>query len=584
MDIFDVLRLLGGLSMFLFGMGLMGDALEKRAGGSLKAMLERLTGRRLTGFLMGLGVTAVIQSSSATTVMVVGFVNSGIMSLAQAINVIMGANVGTTVTAWILSLTGIEGSNIFVQLLKPTSFTPLLAIIGVYLYMMTKVGKRRDTGLILLGFATLMFGMDTMSGAVSGLGDVPAFKNILLAFSNPLLGAFAGALLTAIIQSSSASVGILQALSATGAVSYAAAIPIIMGQNIGTCVTALISSVGANKNAKRAATVHLCFNVIGTLVWLAVFSLAKALLDMPFIYQQIDQMGIAVVHTGFNLLCTALMLPMAKQLERLAYLIIPDREEKDEIVELDERLMATPALAVQQSRSITADMAKTAGQAITKAIELLTSFSAEAAEEVRKAEDKTDYYEDVLGSYLVKLSARQMSETDSREAGELLHMIGDLERLGDHAVNIVEAAEELHEKKLGFSAQALQELKTLTDAVNEIVDLSISSFLNDDLDMASKVEPLEELVDMLREQLRSRHILRLQTGVCSIETGFIWLDLLTNLERIADHCSNIALCVLEKATDDMELHNYQQKLKAHSPSFSRDLEQYAIKYALPEKI
>ncbi|MEA4964669.1 MAG: Na/Pi cotransporter family protein [Oscillospiraceae bacterium] len=580
MDFFNFLSLIGGLSLFLFGMSVMGSALEKRAGGSLKTLLARLTSGRMAGFLTGLGVTAVIQSSSATTVMVVGFVNSGLMTLRQAINVIVGANVGTTVTAWILSLTGIQSGNVFVQLLKPSSFTPVLALVGIVLYMGARSGRKKDTGLILLGFATLMFGMEAMASAVSGLRDVPEFRNMLLVFTNPLLGVLAGALLTAVIQSSSASVGILQALSSTGQVTYGAAIPIIMGQNIGTCVTALLSAVGANKNAKRAALVHLCFNIIGTAVWLTVFVSANALLRFSFVQESVGPLGIAVVHTTFNLLCTALMLPATGLLEKLSYRLIPDRKRAEAQTELDERLMATPTIAVERCRVVTETMAADAAGAWKDAVAMLQRYDAATATKIRAREDEVDHYEDILGTYLVKLGAHEMSDQDSTEAVKLLHMIGDLERISDHAVNILESAEELREKKIHFSKEAERELGVLCSAVLECMDLAMTAFLKSDLKVAVQVEPLEQVVDMLKTQLRSRHILRLQRGECSIEMGFVWSDLLTDLERTADHCSNIAGCVIEMSHDSLDLHAYLGGVKAGSQAFLERYDAFAQKYAL----
>jgi phosphate:Na+ symporter len=580
MNLFDGLTLIGGLCLFLFGMSVMGSSLEKRAGSGLKTLLGRLTTGKMAGFLTGLGVTAVIQSSSATTVMVVGFVNSGLMTLKQAINVIMGANVGTTVTAWLLSLTGINSGDVLVRLLKPSSFTPVLALIGILLYMGGRSSKRKDTGMILLGFATLMFGMETMSSAVSGLRDVPQFSQILLMFSNPILGVLAGALLTAVIQSSSASVGILQALASTGAVTYGAAIPIIMGQNIGTCVTAILSSVGANKNAKRAAAVHLCFNIIGTSVWLAVFWSANAIFKFSFVANGIDQFGIAVVHTAFNLLCTALLLPATGLLEKLACRLIPDAQETENNPELDERLMATPTIAIQRCRVITDAMATEAMSALTSALNTLKQYDAPAAERIRQQEANADRYEDELGSYLVKLSTHDMTDRDSRESAKLLHMIGDFERISDHAVNILESAEEMRTKEITFSPVAQQELSVLTAAVGEILDLAKTAFLNDDVKTAVLVEPLEQVVDTLKDQLRSRHILRLQSGDCSIEAGFVWADLLTDLERVADHCSNIAGCIIELTHDSLDLHRYLDGIKVGSPAFTEQYEIYARRYAL----
>ena len=580
MDLFDVLTVLGGLSLFLFGMNLMGASLEKRAGSSLKILLGKLTSRKILGFLTGMGVTAVIQSSSATTVMVVGFVNSGLLTLRQAISVIMGANVGTTVTAWILSLTGLDGDNFFVMLLKPTSFTPILALIGVVLTMMAKSDKKKDVGMILLGFAVLMFGMDTMSGAVAGLEEVPEFRNILLMFSNPVLGVLAGAGLTAIIQSSSASVGILQALSATGQVTYGAAIPIIMGQNIGTCVTAMISSVGANKNAKRAAVVHLLFNIVGTAVWLAVFYGINAVVQFSFVSHSIDQLGIAVVHTAFNILCTALLFPFSGLLEKMACRLVPDTKAPEKIQILDERFLATPSVAIDRCQEVAETMARISMDALKTSCQLIEHYDPKSAQAVRETEQEADQYEDMLGTYLVKLGRADLNAADSRETAKLLHIIGDFERISDHAVNLVESAEEIRNKGLSFSVHAKQELAVLTAAVGEVMDLALDAFLQNDPALAAKVEPLEQVVDTLKEQLRNRHILRLQKGECTIELGFVWSDLLTSLERVADHCSNIAGCVIEMSHDSLDVHEYLDNVKAGGPGFLRAYEAYAQKYAL----
>ncbi len=580
MDIFNVLTLIGGLSLFLFGMSVMGQALERRAGDQLRTLLGKLTDRKIAGLLTGLGVTAVIQSSSATTVMVVGFVNSGIMTLKQAINVIMGANIGTTVTAWLLSLAGIDSGNLFIKLLKPSSFTPILALIGIIFYMFCKSAKKKDTGMILLGFATLMFGMETMSGAVSGLQDVPAFQQMFIMFKNPLLGVLAGAVLTAIIQSSSASVGILQVLAVTGQVSYGAAAPIIMGQNIGTCVTAMISSVGANKNAKRAALVHLSFNIIGTAVWLAVFCVLKAILRPAILDEPASRLGIAVAHSVFNVLCTLLMLPLSNFLEKLVTILVPDDKRSDAVAELDERLFATPSIALERCHAVAADMAETAAASLKDAMVSLRGYTPELAASIREKEDKTDHYEDILGTYLVNLSTRQISEADSREAAKLLKMIGDFERIADHAVNILESAEELRDKKLRFTEDALSELTVVSAAVRDILDLSLTAFLHNDLNAASLVEPLEQVIDQLKEQLRTRHILRMQKGDCSIDAGFAWSDLLTNLERTADHCSNIAGCVIDIAHGNMDIHQSLRTFRADSEDFRQRFQEYQYKYAL----
>ena len=582
MNLFDVLTLVGGLSLFLFGMNLMGAALEKRAGHGLTTILGKLTGSKMAGFLTGLGVTAIIQSSSATTVMVVGFVNSGIMTLKQAINVIMGANVGTTVTAWLLSLTGIESGNTLVQLLKPSSFTPVLALIGIVLMMMPNSNnKKKDTATILLGFATLMVGMETMSDAVAGLKTVPEFQSILTMFTNPVLGVLAGAVLTAIIQSSSASVGILQALSSTGAINFGAAIPIIMGQNIGTCVTALISSVGTTRNARRASVVHLSFNIIGTVLLLVLFSAARAIFDLAaFTDAAATEWGIAVAHSTFNILCTAILLPASGLLEKLSYKIIPEpvtaKEEKR--IELDERLMATPAVALSRCRIVTCDMAAVSMDALRMAVEMFDNYDADKATFIRDEEAQADEYEDILGSYLVKLSTHSMSPEDSREAAKLLHLIGELERISDHAVNILESAEELREKGLVFSEDARRELGYMFAAVEETVDMAMAAFENDDLNLAARVEPLEEVVDVLKGQLRSSHILRMQRGECSIEAGFVWSDLLTDLERVSDHCSNIAGCVIEMSNEGLSLHGYLSTVRHESAEYAVVYSEYADKY------
>ena len=580
MDIFNVLTMIGGLSLFLFGMNIMGQSLERRAGGKLRSLLGKLTTNKIVGLLTGLGITAVIQSSSATTVMVVGFVNSGLMTLKQAINVIMGGNVGTTVTAWILSLAGIDSNNLFIKLLKPSSFTPALALVGIIFYMFCKNDKKKDTGMILLGFATLMFGMETMSGAVSGLRDVPAFQSLFVMFQNPILGVLAGAILTAIIQSSSASVGILQALAATGQVSYGAAIPIIMGQNIGTCVTAMISSVGANKNAKRAAMVHFSFNVIGTAVWLTVFCLVKSILTPVILSESASLLGIAVIHSIFNILCTILMLPLSGFLEKLVTWLVPDAQKPEIQTELDDRLLITPPIALKRCREVAADMAETAVSALKDSLTSLRGYSPELAASIREKEELTDHYEDLLGTYLVKLSAKQISAADSTEAAKLLKIIGDFERISDHAVNLLESAEELENKGLAFTSSAVSELEIISSAVNEILDLSLTAFLADDIKSASMVEPLEEVIDGLKEQMRTRHILRLQQGLCSIAAGFIWADLLTNLERTSDHCSNIAGCVIDMAQRNMNIHETLRSTKNDSEDFQQGFKSYAKKYTL----
>lgn len=580
MDIFNMLTMLGGLSLFLFGMNVMGQALERRAGERLRFLLGRLTTNRAAGLLTGLLVTAVIQSSSATTVMVVGFVNSGLMTLKQAINVIMGANIGTTVTAWILSLSGIDSGNVFVRLLKPSSFTPILALVGIIFYMFLKDARKKDTGMILLGFATLMFGMETMSGAVAGLAEIPAFQSLFLLFQNPLLGVLAGAFLTALIQSSSASVGILQALAVTGRVSFGAAIPIIMGQNIGTCVTAMVSSIGANKNAKRAAMVHLLFNVIGTVILLGAFCVVKIIFAPVILQEAVTLFDIAVIHSAFNLLCTMLMLPLSGFLEKLVTGLVPEGKQPQAPVELDERLMITPPIALERCREVTADMAETAAEALKEALHTLREYSAKEGEAIREKEEKTDRYEDSLGTYLVQLSTKPMSEEDRREAAKLLKAIGDFERISDHAVNLLESAEEMQEKSLSFTGTAVSELWVIASAVDEILELSLTAFLKDDGEKAALVEPLKQVIDQLKEEMRVHHILRLQQGSCSIEAGFVWSDLLTNLERTAAHCSNIAGCVTDITPQNMNLHESLREFRSGSREFQENFKAYARKYAL----
>ena len=580
MDIFNVLTMIGGLCLFLFGMNIMGESLERAAGSGLRSLLGKLTTSRALGFLTGLAVTAVIQSSSATTVMVVGFVNSGLLKLGQAINVIMGANVGTTVTAWILSLSGIDGDSLLIQLLKPTSFTPVLALLGIIYYMFVKDRSKKDIGLILLGFATLMFGMDTMSDAVSGLRDEAWFADLFLLFTNPILGVLAGAVLTAVIQSSSASVGILQALSSTGQVSYAAAIPIIMGQNIGTCITAILSSVGATKNAKRAALVHLLFNILGTAACLILYLLFRAAFAPQFLNDSVNRLGISLCHTAFNVACTLLLLPSGNLLEKLVCKLVPDSEEPEETVDLDERLLATPPMALERCRAVACEMAECASESLHTAVLALSEFTPERAKAVRKGESKTDYYEDILGTYLVKLSALQISPADSAEAAMLLKAIGDFERIGDHALNIIEAAEELQEKGLAFSAPAKKELSVLVSAVEEVVVLALRSFRDGDLATAGLVEPLEEVIDDLKEQLRLRHIIRLQQGNCTIDAGFVWSDLLTGLERIGDHCSNIAGCIIDLHHHDMNTHKALRSARVEDKHFGDNYRAFADMYHL----
>lgn len=580
MSIFNVLNLLGGLCLFLFGMSLMGQALERRAGSSLRPLLEKMTQSRLKGLLAGLGVTAVIQSSSATTVMVVGFVNSGLMTLRQSIGVIMGANIGTTVTAWILSLSGIEGNSLLVQMFKPSTFTPILAVIGIVLYLFLKNDKKKDTGMILLGFATLMFGMEAMSAAVSVLRDVPEFSRLFLLFTDPLLGVLAGALLTGIIQSSSASVGILQALASTGQVTFGAAIPIIMGQNIGTCVTALLSSIGTNKNARRAALVHLNFNVIGATVGIILFYIIRAVAAPLLLTQPATEWGIAVAHSVFNVLCTLVLLPLGGMLEKLVMRLVPEDKKPQREAELDERLLATPALALERCRTLIADMASYAMESMRESLGAVLVCTPKAAENIREDEARTDHYEDIIGSYLVKLSARKIGETDSALAAEYLRLIGDFERIADHSVNILESAEELKNKGISFSPAARQEYQIMSAAVQEVTGLAYTAFVTGDIGAARRIEPLEQVIDDLKEELRTRHIRRMQQGTCGIEAGFIWSDLLTDLERVSDHCSNIACCILEGIDHNLHRHEVLQSIRENSASFDADYAAFQEKYAL----
>lgn len=582
MDIFSVFTLCGGLAFFLYGMTTMSKSLEKMAGGKLERTLKRMTSNPLKSLLLGAGITIAIQSSSAMTVMLVGLVNSGVMELGQTIGIIMGSNIGTTLTAWILSLTGIESESVFVNLLKPENFSPLIALAGIILIMGSKKQRRRDIGRIMVGFSILMYGMELMKNAVSPLADLPEFSSLLTAFNNPLLGVLVGAVFTGIIQSSAASVGILQALALTGSITYGMAIPIIMGQNIGTCVTAMISSVGANKNAKRAAVVHLMFNIIGTTVWLAVFYGINHVVQFAFVGQSIDQLGIAIVHTAFNVLCTALLFPFSSLLEKLACHLVPDTKSPETIQILDERLLSTPSVALVRCQEIAETMARISMDALKTGCHLLKQYDPKSAQAVRETEQEADQYEDMLGTYLVKMGRSNLSDKDSRQVSKLLHIIGDFERISDHAVNLVESAEEMRNKGLNFSIYAKRELEILTAAVSEIMDLSLEAFLKDDPSLAVKVEPLEEVVDTLKEQLRNRHILRLQKGECTIELGFVWSDLLTNLERVADHCSNIAGCIIEMSHDSLDVHEYLDNVKAGSPGFLQAYEAYARKYALVE--
>lgn len=579
MTIFDVLDLVGGLALFLFGMNIMGAALEKKAGGQLKSLLGKMTSNPIKGFLLGAGVTAVIQSSSATTVMVVGFVNSGIMTLRQAIGVIMGANVGTTITAWLLSLMAIDGAG-FMQFLKPSSFVPVLAIIGVAMIMFKKDNKSKDTATIMLGFATLMTGMSIMSESVADLKDVPEFTQILTAFSNPALGVLAGAGITAIIQSSSASVGILQALSVTGAIPFSTAIPVVMGQGIGTTVTALISSAGANKDAKRAAFAHFYFNAISTPILLAAFYGLNAVIGFDFLDNKVDEFWIAIINTAFKMCCVALWMPFTKLLEKIATVTVRDKDEKEHYEILDDRLLATPAVAVERCKTVTERMAEISKIAIDGALDLLTNYDKELYDKVVEYEKKADRYEDRLGSYLVKVSALELSDKDAAEATKLLHIIGDLERISDYAVNILHSVDEIRDKKLNFSGDCQKELEVMMNAVRGVIELSYEAFTSGDLEKAILVEPLEQVVDDLKDGLKARHINRLQKGECTIELGFVLTDLLTNLERVSDHCSNIAGLIIEISHNGMDIHKYLKKVKKGENDFNERYAEFSQKFSL----
>ena len=598
MDLFDILSLVCGLALFLYGMDVMGTGLKKSAGRKLKTILGNLTSSKFKGFLLGLVVTAVIQSSSATTVMVVGFVTSGTMLLSQAISVILGANIGTAVTAWITALNGIEGgkeATAWLNYLKPDAWMPILALIGIGCIMFAKKDKHKDLGSILMGFAVLMVGMSLMSDAVGGLKGDPNFTQILTLFNNPILGVLAGIALTAIVQSSSASIGILQALSVTGAISYGMGIPIILGQNIGTCVTAMISSISANKNGKRTAVVHLLFNVIGVVFWLSMYYLVGWILNIAGVFDYftiangtpISMFGIAIVHTIFKILAVAAMWPFTKLLEKLACAIVRGDDKKgDEYTQmLDERLLETPSVALDNARRVVARMAEISIGSLKKSLTLFDNYDEDVAQEIRDEEDKIDIYEDVLGSYLVKLSSKSMSERDSVDTTTLLHIIGDLERISDHSVNIVESAEEIKDKNIAFSIYATNELRTLRGAVNEILDVTLDAYLRSDFDQASLVEPLEQVVDYLRDQIKLRHTIRLQKSLCSIELGFILSDILTNLERVSDHCSNVAGCMIEMSRHEtLDIHNYLHGVREECKEYKARYAEYMTKYALPKDV
>ncbi len=590
MDLFSVLTMIGGLALFLYGMNVMGDGLSKISGGRLEKLLEKLTSNPLKAVILGAGVTAVIQSSSATTVMVVGFVNSGVMKLTQAVGIIMGANIGTTVTSWILSLSGIESNNFFISLLKPTSFSPILAIIGIAFLMFSKKEKKKDIGTILIGFAVLMFGMETMSGAVKPLADVPEFTGILTMFSNPLLGLLVGTILTAVIQSSSASVGILQALCITGSVSFGTAIPIIMGQNIGTCVTALLSAIGANKNAKRAALIHLYFNLIGTIGFMVIFYALNYFIHFSFLSDSASAAGIAVVHSVFNIVATLFLLPFSRGLEKLACITIRDDDAEKALMSqaekdfklLDSRFLETPGFATEQCKVVAANMAELTKEALYLSMDLITKFDKKKAKRVEELESEIDQYEDQLGTYMVKLSQKYLSEKDSHTLSIILHCLSDFERISDHAVNIMYSAKEMFEKELSFSKKAVEELAVYTDALKEIIDISVDVFEKEDTEKAALVEPLEEVIDYLKAELKQRHVKRLQKGKCTIEMGFVLSDITTSYERISDHCSNIAVCLMQVKEDGYDTHEYLDDIKhINNEAFKEKYKEYKKKYLLP---
>lgn len=584
MGLSSVLSFLGGLALFLYGMHVMGDGLEKTSDGRLEKTLEKMSNTTVKGLLLGAGVTAVIQSSSATTVMVVGFVNSGIMKLYQAIGIIMGANIGTTITSWILSLTGIKSDNPIMEFVNPKNFSPIIAIIGVILVVFFRDSKKKSIGSILIGFALLMFGMTSMGAAMEPLADNPDFANFLIIFQNPVFGVLAGALLTAIIQSSSASVGILQAISSTGTISISTAIPIVMGQNIGTCVTALLSCIGAKKNAKRAALVHLYFNVIGTIIVSILFYVSNLVFRFNFINNIATPAEIAIIHTFFNVIVTILLFPFSKLLEKLACLTIRDKAENEDTQFIDQRFLATPGVATEQCHNMAIKMAELSKNTLLDALSLIENgYNEKIAQRINEKEDMIDHYEDVLGSYLVKLSSKTLSVSDSKEVSKLLHCIGDFERIGDHAVNIYDVAKEIRHKKISFSKQAMAEIKVITNALREILDIAITAFENNDYELADKVEPLEEVIDTLRDRLKKRHIKRLREGECTIELGFIFSDLITNYERVSDHCSNIAVCMIQVNKESFETHEYLHEVRKYEfGKYKSDYERFKEKYTLPE--
>ena len=581
MDIFSIISMLGGLALFLFGMHQLSAGLEKMAGGKMESVLKKVTSKRILGLILGAGVTAAIQSSSAVTVMLVGLVNSGIMQLSQSISVIMGSNIGTTITAWVLSLTGIDSSNIFINLLKPANFSPIVALAGVILIMAGKKQKNKDIGGICIGFAVLMYGMTIMSDSVEALADMPEFVNILTFFKNPIMGVLVGVIFTAIIQSSSASVGVLQALSMTGAITYGAAIPIIMGQNIGTCVSSLLASMGTSKNAKRVAMVHILFNVIGSVVCLAAWLIADGIIKFAFTELPVEPFNIAILHSIFNIVTTVMLFPFASLLEKLVKVIIRDAKEKEAVVLLDDRLMTVPSFAVAKAESVTGEMASLAKKSVKSAVSLLDRYDEKSAQLVEEMEDTIDRYEDELGTYLVKLSKKEIGENESKVISKILHTINDFERIGDHASNILDTAKEMHEKKIAFSSEAKDELENLNDAISEILSITVKSFKNDDVELAEIVEPLEEVIDEIIDHVKSHHIERLTRGECTIELGFILSDVLTNYERISDHCSNIAVAVIEAQREMFDAHEYLSNVKKNGEGrYYEYFEKYKKQYSV----
>lgn len=581
MSIFSVLSLVGGLALFLFGMNFMGSSLEKLGGGKFETILEKMTDNRLKGVLLGAGVTAIIQSSSAVTVMAVGFVNSGIMSLHQVIGIIMGANIGTTITSWLLSLTGIESSNIFISLLKPSSFTPVLALAGIILYMFCKSEKKKNIGSIFLGFSVLMFGMETMSSAVEPLKDVPGFTGLLTKFSNPILGVIAGALLTAVIQSSSASVGILQALASTGFITVSSAFPIILGQNIGTCITAIISSIGTSKNAKRTAMVHLVFNSIGVILAMLVFYGINAFFELPFAQSTVNAASIAVIHTAFNVFSTVILFPFGKQLEKFACLIIPDKDEKSNTELIEERFLMSPSYAIDKVKERCDEMGRLSKENILLCLDFIRFYSHTNDEKISENEKQLDDYEDELETYLVKISSMQLNIDDSVKISKLNHAIGNFERIGDYGVNILKIKRKMHSDNIHFSQTANKELEIMSRAVSEIVDLAVRAFIDDDKELAATIEPLEQVIDNLKIELRTRHAKRMQNDKCTVENGMLFFDIINSFERIADHCSNLAVCIIELSQRSYQTHSYLKDVKSKSnQSFMQSFEKYLLKYKI----